>query len=612
MKWFNNIPAWFVFLLIPFLFIGPTLSSYHVAVGTEFSDIQITHAPNIIFIQKAILEDQQIPLWNPLILSGYPFDADPLSGLWYPPGWLAMLFPQPFGLNLLVILHIFLGGYGLYQYLKQVGLPSNLSLFGGICFTLLPKLYAHFGAGHVTYLFAVCLTPWLLYATVRSGKRLWIWQALIVAAMILADVRWIPYGILLWIAAEYHVFTSIGADQAKSVLGVAIRMGKSLLGGLLLASPLLFPFLQFVALSTRSQLTAADNLTLSLPVERILTLIFPTLGGSPEWMIFTGSGLTLLGIIGIISANHKKALPWLFVFLISLLFSLGDQIPGMRQIISIPVLDSLRVPPRILFPGSIALIILAMLGLSALLEEKAEKIRNVTLGISFVFFLAAGLIAGTQWNRSGTYQLWLITPLILFCFFVLIGLYHRRSLSPRLFVVGVCLFVFLEIGMIGKSTFTTTENTGGLPPSILQQIKPYPFERIYSPSYSISQVEAVENSIGLTEGVHPLQLEEYVQFLSRASGVPANQYSVVQPPLKTGNPKVDNQDAVPDLSLLDRLNVRYLIASYPIQQNDWPALMEGPNTWVYKNEHFSGYPFMQGVNGQIRPVTLLDYSAKSS
>jgi len=55
-----------------------------------FSDLWISHAPNLRFIREAIGAWHAIPLWNPLILSGMPLAADPLAGLWYPTGLLIL------------------------------------------------------------------------------------------------------------------------------------------------------------------------------------------------------------------------------------------------------------------------------------------------------------------------------------------------------------------------------------------------------------------------------------------------------------------------------------------------------------------------------------------
>src|SRR5574338_900898 len=96
------------FLLLAALFVLPAavllphLSEFGFQPGAEFSDMAITHYPTTLYLQRVLTQQRTVPLWSPLILGGYPFAANPLSGLHYPPGWLALLFPLPFGLNLMV------------------------------------------------------------------------------------------------------------------------------------------------------------------------------------------------------------------------------------------------------------------------------------------------------------------------------------------------------------------------------------------------------------------------------------------------------------------------------------------------------------------------------
>ncbi len=77
-----------------------------------YSDISISHYPNAVFLKQTLVAFAEIPLWSSAILSGYPFGANPLSGSWYPPGWIALLFPLPLGFTLAAGLHILWGGGG--------------------------------------------------------------------------------------------------------------------------------------------------------------------------------------------------------------------------------------------------------------------------------------------------------------------------------------------------------------------------------------------------------------------------------------------------------------------------------------------------------------------
>jgi len=101
-------------ILVPLVLIFPNLNAFpYPPHPGAYSDLAVTHYPNATFLRQELLEHRAVPLWSPAILSGYPFFANPLSGLMYPPGWLALLFPLPAGFNLLVALHLILGAFGL-------------------------------------------------------------------------------------------------------------------------------------------------------------------------------------------------------------------------------------------------------------------------------------------------------------------------------------------------------------------------------------------------------------------------------------------------------------------------------------------------------------------
>ena len=118
--------------------------------GTEFNDLAISHYPLAVYIQTAIRETGQIPLWSSTILSGFPLAANPLASLFYPPQWLAWLLPLPFGLNFLAILHIVFGGVGMYLLMRQEGMDRPAALVGAVAFEAMPKLSTHWAAGHLT------------------------------------------------------------------------------------------------------------------------------------------------------------------------------------------------------------------------------------------------------------------------------------------------------------------------------------------------------------------------------------------------------------------------------------------------------------------------------
>jgi hypothetical protein len=89
--------------------------------------------------------------------------------------------------------------------------------------------------------------------------------------------------------------------------------------------------------------------------------------------------------------------------------------------------------------------------------------------------------------------------------------------------------------------------------------------RIYSPSYSLPQQTAAFYNLELADGIDPLQLTSYRDYLLRAAGIPKDEvYTVTLPPFSSGDPRNDNRGFLPNMDLLGFLNVKYIVSHYAI------------------------------------------------
>jgi hypothetical protein len=392
--------------LIPILILLPGIASFpYPSANASYSDITITHYPNAVFLRNSVLEYGQIPLWSPTILSGYPFFANPLSGLWYPPNWLALLLPLPFGFNMLVILHLVIGGSGMYLFLRALDRSHFAALFGALAFEAMPKIFAHYGAGHLTMVYAISLTPWLLLAEIRSWKNegsFWLRQpGLMLALIALADPRWAVYAGLLWL-----VFSAVAGIQIwKAKL---IWLLKQALLALAVASPLLLPLIEYTQLSTRVSLQSADVLAFSLPPAGLLGLFAAPFGVAHEWVIYGGTVVMIFAVV-IMFSTKKSKLDWLWiaVFGLSWVFSLGKNIPGLEALARLPGVSLLRVPPRILPIAGLALIILATTAFQTVVSKnptlsvKRQLNLSVAAITSFLFVLGLAVWFATDQLSPG-------------------------------------------------------------------------------------------------------------------------------------------------------------------------------------------------------------------
>lgn len=608
MRLIRRIPIWLVFLIPPMLMILPSLGKLHFAAGTEFNDIEISHYPNMLLIQQTMITHNEIPLWNPYILGGYPFDADPLSGLWYPPNWLILLLPILTGINLSLMIHIFLAGTGMYYLMQRLGVGKETAIVIGLLFTSLPKIYGHFGAGHFSYLTAMSLTPWLCYAAFGRSKSSWIVQSLLIGSIMLADIRWLPFGILCWIAC-------IGLRMINEPMGnprsIFVSAAGWMVCGMILCSGFLFALFQFSQYSTRSTLSVSDVSELALPATRLFTIFLPSLGVSPEWMVYLGMGIPLLAIVGIIRGKQRYTLIWVILAAGCILFSMGSQIPGFNLISQVPGFDMMRVPSRAMFVSCLSILILAGYGLDSFRSESAD--HKWILWINVIFLISAGRIVWLAiQNKTAGAELWLLPILVLFSVLVILVLKQKKKITFNFLSFCLALFLLMDIGIISRFSFTEKTFENLIPVDVLSTFPKYPTGRVYSPDYAIGQSAGVEKGIAFAEGVHPLQIWKYVNYLSKASGVDSSQYSVVQPPLRTGNPHLDNITAQPNAKMLARLNVSHIISRNPISDNNLKIAYQDSDIWVYENLVFSPFPEIANQHEKVKLLhaspNILEYN----
>jgi hypothetical protein len=583
--WFAKIPATWL-LVLPLLLLIPTMASFpYPSLGAAYSDLTISHYPNAIFFRESIANWGEIPLWSSTIMGGYPFAANPLSGLWYPPGWLALILPLPLGFNLLTGLHLVWGGIGLYKLLRAEGLGMPGALLAGLSFGLLPKMFAHYGAGHLTLLYAVPWTPWLLlcqrkYAS-NTGRRN-IPPGLVLALIFLVDMRWSAFALLTWWAYALSHWQEGWWDLVKK-LSVQTALA------LLIAAPQLLPLIEFSALSTRAELTAADVLERSLPIPSLLGLLLPNLGTIHEWVLYAGGTVLLLALGGVLLSPLKRNKSfWGILSLVTILVALGSQLPGSAWIAKLPLISMLRVPSRALFLTGLGIASLAGYGLDALSNNpglKQVRIYGLTLfGVS-VFSLL--LVVGFRY-LSGEYargMLWGTLGVIIGAAWIGFGL--KRKLPASVWVGGVFLLVVLDLAVFdlisfaGKSAALVLAEGVEAAGYIAKQGGDI---RTYSPSYSLPQQTAVHHGLRMADGVDPLQIADYTNFMDQASGVPRDGYSVTIPPFANGEPRTDNATYLPDVDKLGLLNVGYVVSDFALQAEGLVLEKQLDGDYIYRNE----------------------------
>ena len=584
-----QIPIWMIVLLflIPIIVYIPGILGKipFPSESAMYTDLMLTHYPNALYLKQSIIEYQQIPLWSTLIHSGAPFAANPLAGLFYFPGWLALLFPLPEGISVMLAAHVVFGSWGMYHFLKEENLGEIGAIVGGVVFGLMPKMVAHYGAGHVSLIYAISWTPWLLWVSRRDQKG---WKTGIVSALIfLADPRWAVYAGIFWLTydiAHRH------KQEVRTYFSYYLRAGIS---ALLIASPLIIPLYEYVGLSTRPQMGVIDIQAFSLTPASILNLVIPASGGNPEWYLYSGGiiiGLFLIQLF--IKRVRERNRFWNTWIIVSLLISFGSWFINPSWLMRIPIISLLRVPTRVFFLAGISLTVVIVKSLDSIIDGNQDQkhISKLAFGLA-VFSLGMALSLIYLLGEFSIRAIWGFGFLFIFSIFLLIRKPGSESGNWIWFLAGLMIIDLLGAGI--QSYYLKDKNEINSR-EIAGPIEDDPDEfRLYSPSYSIHQHIAAEYGFELTDGVDPLQVAAYSEFMNEASGVNSTGYSVTIPSFKSGNPALDNIGSTPNTFLLGLLNVKYVVSEYAIDNPDLRELHTGDHSYLYVNNFIFGRAWVE-------------------
>ena len=574
--------------------------------GGQHTDLTITHWPALAFNTRSLQRDGQIPLWRTTIASGGPWMANPLSGLTYPPTWLALFLPTNLALNLLLVGHIILATVATYATGRAVlDLKPLGAVLAGLAFAASPWLSGQLSAGHLNITMAL---PWLpvailgIHRTAKTGRP---------GGALLAGIAW---------AAALVNYVQMGAFVVALSLAWAVliafyptfavrrrrQVGLWLLVpavALLASAVLLFPLGEALPYLNRTELTPNEAGIFSLPWASLLTALIPTYGGEPEQLIYLGLPVALLAVLGIVLKRDRYAWFLVGVVLLTVLFAVGVHGPLFPLLVRlVPGLSWLRVPPRSWLLITFCLALLAGRGLDALsLPHLGAAVRRQVMLIGFAAIaialsLAAGLLL---LFRPPPPAVWTLAGLAMLMLAMLL-LRTRTSLRPDALAIAILLLVTVDLGVV-RAAWTQmlapeAAFAGGAETAATLAGQPGLF-RSYSPSYSLPQHTALQHDLELADGIDPIQLAHYAEFLASAGGYEASGYSPTLPPV------LDDTSARPDAVRLGLLNVGYVVASYPVAAEGLTLQERSADTYLYRNEQSLPRAFLVA---QLDPPTGVD------
>jgi hypothetical protein len=574
---------------------------------TRYSDAALAHWPNALFLRQSVLERGEFPLWRETTMGGQPFAANPLNKTTYPLQWLALLLPPALHLNVLIALHLFLAGAGMWRWARALGLREEAAALSALAYTLAPKTIAHLGAGHLDILYALTWWPWLMESILQSTQqpnrplRHALRTAVFAALLFLGDLRLGLFALLT--AAFYEIWLlENGRQAAWRLLLVPIFF--------LLTAAVLIPLLGWQPYLNRADLTPAEAGVFALEPGNLVGLLLPAHSGNFETVTYLGLPVLALACIGLRAQTRRMAVFWLLLIGFAGLYALGNN--GLLWPLLVRLAPGLlwfRVPSRAWFVVVLVGALLAGYGLDALLrwlETTTDEHR-----LSRYRLVAVGGIAGSL--ACGGFTLLALKPLppTVGIAVLLIGgllgvvclLMLNRRVTPRLLSLLFMGLTFADLAFTGYQWLSWRGPEYWLEPyrPLAERLAAAQPDRIYSPTYSLEQQVAEAYGLHLFGGVDPFQLRGVVRGIEAGGGVHAGGYSVVQPPLTGAEGDADtssaNRDAVIDAKALAAWHVSHVVAAYPIDNPRLGLLDTVNGVYIYANKDYAPAPETTSITG---------------
>lgn len=219
----------------------------------------------------------EVPLWNPLEMSGNVLLANSQSAVLYPPNVLLYIFPIWIGINLVTLFHTLATGLLMYGFLRRVGLLSLAALTGALAWMLCGPMLVW--TEFQTPTAVLCWLPGCLWAVeaIQQGRN--------TARCLMAGVACLAMSLTAGhpqFAFYVMLATALYAVWRHGLRGIALAAALVVLG-ILLSGATLLPVAEASRINHRSRPAGyAESVRLRLPPAYLAMLAMPNVLGNPR------------------------------------------------------------------------------------------------------------------------------------------------------------------------------------------------------------------------------------------------------------------------------------------------------------------------------------------
>ncbi|MGH9944606.1 MAG: hypothetical protein ACRD9R_19845 [Pyrinomonadaceae bacterium] len=323
-----------------------------------------------------MIREGHLPLWTPLLFSGYPVLSMAQVAVGYPLTWVYLILPGYYAEQIFVLAPFLLLPAFTYAYARTISLSRTASLLAGLTCGYGGMMTSASGAiGYLPNAFMwlpLVLIP-IERARTKSFAGCLCWATLADAMSVLVGYG---FGLLLvgTISVGYGAFVSAITSDLKQrrinwrPLGVAV-------GGLALSLGLAaFQILETMRAVRRSVRSSLDYETFSegsfSPLEAFNSFLAPL---DHYWDVSTYVAplAFALAVLACVRAardprRDPRILFWLVLAVVASVLMLGANTPLYRLVYRIPLFNLFRVPARHCFEWMFAISILSAYGWDAL------------------------------------------------------------------------------------------------------------------------------------------------------------------------------------------------------------------------------------------------------